>query len=80
MEKINQQDRVLGLFKTGFMGSKQQMRAELGIENVGARISELKNDLHHDIRKVMKTAKNRFGEKVRFALYFLVAPGVRRVF
>ena len=39
MTTSTQQDRILDLFKTGFMGSKQEIRNKLGIENVGGRIT-----------------------------------------
>jgi len=80
MTTSTQQDRILDLFKTGFMGSKQEIRNKLGIENVGGRISELKNDRAERIHKVMSYGKNRFGEKVHYALYFMEVPGVRRIF
>lgn len=66
---MNQYDRIMQYMKD--FGSISPMEAfrDLGITKLATRISELKSDgIEFDQR--MESAKNRYGDKVRYMWYF----------
>jgi len=42
-----------------------------GISRLASRISDLK-EMGYDIGKIMKTSVNRYGDRVRFARYYMI--------
>lgn len=68
----NQCDRVLEWLKAHGSISDTEARDELGIRRVGARIWDLKNKRKIPIETKMETGRNRFGEKVRYGVYYLL--------
>ena len=69
--KATQCDRVLQYMVR--FGSISQLDAlsDLGCMRLAARISDLK-DRGYAIGRRMKTSKNRYGESVSFAEYYLI--------
>lgn len=53
--------------------SSREAYEEYGIMRLGARIWELRHEHGMKIEKTMKSALNRFGEPVRYAVYKVVA-------
>ena len=71
----SQKELVLQELKKGRMMTRRQIRNELNINSETARIKELRDD-GEDIRTIESRSKN----KKRYVKYFLVAPGIRRIF
>ena len=69
MNTRSQCDRILKHLKRKTLTRAQAMD-ELGIANVTARIAELRQD-GHAIADKWKTARNRFGDAVKFKVYFI---------
>lgn len=65
----SQHERILKHLKRRTLTRAQAMD-ELGIANVTARISELR-DAGHEIKDRWKIAKNRFGDATKYKVYFL---------
>lgn len=65
----SQHERILRHLKRKTLTRAQAMD-ELGIANITARISELR-DAGHEIKDRWKTAKNRFGDATKYKVYFL---------
>ena len=76
MIKMTDESRVLILLKEGRSISKIEMLQECGVLNGGYPIFKLRQ-AGHDIRRVWDINKTT-GK--RYARYYLVAEGVRRVF
>ena len=69
MNTRSQCDRILKHLKRKTLTRAKAMD-ELGIANVTARIAELRQD-GHAIADKWKTARNRFGDAVKFKVYFI---------
>ena len=69
-EKKNQRERVLEWLQRYGSINDNEARDELGIRRCGARIFELRN-LKYNIVTKTEVGKNRFGEKVRYGVYYL---------
>ena len=69
MNTKSQCERILKHLKRKTLTRAQAMD-ELGIANVTARIAELRQD-GHAIADKWKTARNRFGDAVKFKVYFI---------
>lgn len=69
-QKKNQRERVLEWLKKYGSINDNEARDELGIRRCGARIYELR-DMNYNIVTKMEVGKNRFGEKVRYGVYYL---------
>lgn len=65
----SQHDRIIKHLRRKTLTRAQAME-QLGIANVTARISELRQ-AGYDIQDKWKTTKNRFGEAAKFKVYFL---------
>ena len=65
---MTQKQRVLKHLKSGKTINRLQGWDRLGILELPARISELRDEGHR-IKTKMKTVKNRYGEKVRIAIW-----------
>ena len=63
-------ERVLKYMRDFGSIDPKQAIADLGVYRLGARVYDLKKR-GHKIRRRMVTAKNRYGEPVRFAEYIL---------
>lgn len=73
--KITQCDRVMAWLEEHGSISDTEARDELGIRRVGARIWDLKRKREVPIITKMETGVNRFGEKVKYGVYYLVKEG-----
>ena len=70
-EKVmTQKERVLAHLKAGKKLTRLNAWDTLGIIECPARISELRNE-GHDIRTTMFSVKNRYGEPVRIARWWM---------
>ena len=69
-EKKNQRERVLEWLQRYGSINDNEARDELGIRRCGARIFELRS-LNYNIVTKTEVGKNRFGEKVRYGVYYL---------
>ena len=69
-EKKSQRERVLEWLQRYGSINDNEARDELGIRRCGARIFELRN-LKYNIVTKTEVGKNRFGEKVRYGVYYL---------
>ena len=69
--KSTQCDKVLEYMKT--FGSITQLQAlqDIGCMRLASRITDLRSQ-GHAIGRRMKTSKNRYGEEVHFAEYYLI--------
>lgn len=65
----SQHDRILKHLKRKPLTRAQAMD-ELGIANVTARIAELRQ-AGYDIRDRWKAASNRYGDPIKYKVYFL---------
>ena len=69
---MTQKERITRYMKeNGSISSKEAME-ELGVMRLSAQIFEMK-ELGMKIRTEMEEHTNRYGERVRFARYYLVA-------
>ena len=67
---MTQCERVLDhLQRFGGMSAWEAMR-DYGIMRLGARVWDLKAQ-GHDIRRTMESGKNRYGEAISYARYYL---------
>ena len=73
MSTASQHQRILNWLKRGKRLSRTQAMNDLGIANVTARISELRQD-GHLIMDSWRTTKNRYGEPVKHKVYWLSVP------
>ena len=69
-EAMSQQDRILAHLMRGRPLTRLNSWDELGVIEAPARISELRSK-GHAIETTMKTVTNRYGEKVRIAVWSL---------
>lgn len=69
MNTKSQHFRILKHLKRKSLTRAQAMD-ELGIANITARVSELRQ-AGHDIQDKWKTARNRFGDACKYKIYFL---------
>lgn len=69
-EKKSQRERVLEWLQRYGSINDNEARDELGIRRCGARIHELRN-MNYNIVTKTEVGKNRFGEKVRYGVYYL---------
>ena len=69
-EKKSQRERVLEWLQKYGSINDNEARDELGIRRCGARIFELRN-MNYNIVTKTEVGKNRFGEKVRYGVYYL---------
>lgn len=69
-EKKSQRERVLEWLQRYGSINDNEARDELGIRRCGARIFELRS-LNYNIVTKTEVGKNRFGEKVRYGVYYL---------
>lgn len=69
--KKTQCERVLSYMRCWGSINQLQALADLGIMRLASRISDLKKD-GHVIDKQMREGRNRFGEKIHYAIYTLV--------
>lgn len=69
-EKKNQRERVLEWLQRYGSINDNEARDELGIRRAGARVFELRR-LGFNIVTKTEIGKNRFGEKVRYGVYYL---------
>lgn len=67
---MNQKERLLEHLKQGLSINPLSSWRTLGIYRLAARVHDLKED-GHDIKKRTVSKKNRYGEKVTFAEYYL---------
>ena len=70
MSKSTQNDRILSYI--GMFGSINQIQAlsDLGVMRLASRINDLKR-MGFPIRKRMVPCKNRYGENVSYAEYYM---------
>ena len=70
MSKSTQNDRILSYIR--MFGSINQIQAlsDLGVMRLASRINDLKR-MGFPIRKRMVSCKNRYGENVSYAEYFM---------
>lgn len=61
---------ILYCERFGSITSKEAMD-DLGIMRLSARIMEIKEDGHHTVTKIMEDGENRWGDKTRYARYFI---------
>lgn len=66
-----QKERLLDYLKTGADISRLEGWDRLGIIELPARVSELRQE-GHEIQTVMEEVTNRYGEKVRVARWNLL--------
>ena len=71
MQRVTQRERVLMYLKQFGSITPLQALKEFGIMRLAARIWELRKR-GYNISKTTGTAKNRFGEEVKFARYTLL--------
>lgn len=69
--KMTQRDRVLKWLREFGSITRAEAFTELGIVELPARITELKQE-GYNIATLMETGKNRYGETVRWAKWFLM--------
>ena len=69
--KVNQKARVLAWLREFGSITRAEAFTELGIVELPARITELKQD-GFNIATVWESGKNRFGEPIRWARWFLL--------
>ena len=67
---MSQKDRVLQYLKQGKVLTRLNAWDELGVIEAPARISELRHECH-TILTTMKQVRNRYGEQVRIAEWFI---------
>ena len=68
--RITQKDRILQYIRQfGYITSWQAYQ-DLGVTQLGARISELK-EMGYEFSKEREYDKNRFGEQIHFDKYYL---------
>ena len=69
--KATQCEKVLSYMRT--FGSITQLEAlsDIGCMRLASRITDLRSQ-GHAIGRRMKTSKNRYGEEVHFAEYYLI--------
>ena len=71
MKKITQKDRVLQyILDTGSITSLDAIR-EFGNTRLSASIWTLRHEDNIDIKSKFETSKNRYGENVSYARYFI---------
>ena len=70
MNTKSQQDKIIKHMKRGRKLTRAQAMSDLGIANVTARISELRQ-AGYPVSDYWKTDKNRFGEAVTYKVYYL---------
>lgn len=68
--KTNQKEKIIKYLKKHKSITPQDAMFDLGIMRLAARISDLKED-GYIIQTEWETGKNRDGEPVRYARYFL---------
>lgn len=71
MSKQSQAQRVLDYLKTYHTITQMDALREFGCARLASRICDLRA-AGHDIQREMVTDKNRFGETVRYARYYLL--------
>lgn len=71
MRKPTQNDRILHYMKEHKGITSLEAYDKIGCTRLSARIADLK-DMGYPIGKVMVDAKNRYGDTVKVAQYFLV--------
>lgn len=71
MSKQSQAQRVLDYLKTYHTITQADAMREFGCARLASRICDLRA-LGHEIQREMVTDKNRFGETVRYARYYLL--------
>lgn len=67
----NRETRVLDYLKKHKSISPLEAINDLGVTRLSAAIYKLKHKYNVSIRTEAETSKNRFGEKVRYARYYL---------
>ena len=67
---MSQNETILEYLQKGHTLTQAEAIALFGCYRLGARIYEIR-ELGFDIRKNMVEAKNRFGDNVRFARYWM---------
>ena len=65
---MNQRERILDYLQSGQTLTRLNSWEELGILEAPARISELRA-AGHKIKTDIKSVRNRYGEKVRIAIW-----------
>ena len=70
MNTKSQQERIIKHLMRGRKLTRAQAMEQLGIANVTARISELRQ-AGYDIADTWKTQRNRFGDVCKFKVYYL---------
>jgi len=65
---MNQRERILDYLQSGQTLTRLNSWEELGILEAPARISELRA-AGHEIKTDIKSVRNRYGEKVRIAIW-----------
>lgn len=64
-------DQVLAYMKKFGSITKFEALADIGCKNLASRISDLRGQ-GYDIGRRMRKGKNRYGDDVRFAEYYLI--------
>ncbi len=71
-QKVKQTARIMNhLVRNGSITQSEAFEL-YGISRLGARIWDLRNS-GHKIQKLMETGKNRYGDQVCYARYYLVS-------
>lgn len=70
MNTQSQHKRILSHLKRGRKLTRAQAMDTLGIANVTARISELRQD-GYKIEDTWEVARNRFGDACKFKVYYM---------
>ena len=70
MNTKSQQERIIKHLMRGRKLTRAQAMEQLGIANVTARISELRQ-AGHNILDTWKTQRNRFGDACKYKVYFM---------
>ena len=68
--ETNQKKKIIDYIKKHKSITPVDAMFDLGIMRLAARMSDLKKD-GYNIQVEMETGKNRYGEPVRYARYFL---------
>ena len=66
----SQNKQLLAAFKAGQVIDSDYAKAKFGIARLAARVYDLKQQ-GYPIHRLMQTMYNRYGEKVRYAVYWL---------
>lgn len=68
--RVTQEQRILEWLETGEPITQYDALRELGCMRLASRISDLKRD-GYPVKVRTKTVKNRYGEKVSIAEYYM---------